>query len=188
MATTEDVFWLYERNKTTEYIGCVKLKKECPNLYNNRCFCCPDDIVLPITIGNQDTPCRFKVKTYIKFNEECSICIEPIIHKINAHITGCGHVFHKECLFKMVEHNWLQKRRTPFCSKCPICRHIISEPEFDRYINDTGNYIDKLENFWHIKNYLIPKLCIYNKNHYIGMKKRCKQCKEYQNTGKWYED
>ena len=111
MSTTEDVYWLYERNKTTEYNGCVKLKKECLNLYDNKCYCIPTDIVLPTTIGCQDIKCRFKTKTYIKFNEECCICMESIIHKSNAHLTECGHAFHKKCLFKVIETKWMKLRR-----------------------------------------------------------------------------
>jgi hypothetical protein len=188
MSTTDDVFWLYERNKTTEYIGCVKSKKQCPNLYNNVCYCCPEDIVLPITIGDQTVPCRFKVKTYIKINEECCICLEIINNKNNAHITECGHSYHKKCLFDLFENKWLTLRRTPCVLKCPICRKNIKEPEFDRYMFDGGNYLDKLENFWIVRDYTIPKLCLRNKNHFIGMEKNCEQCTEYRNTGKWYDD
>ena len=187
MSTIDDIYWLYERNKKTEYMDCVKLQKECPNLYDSKCYCTPTDIVLPITIGDSDIKCRFKVKTYIKINEECCICLESINHKNNAHLTECGHVFHKKCLFKVFEMKWMKLRRTPCVLKCPICRRSISEPEFDRYIFDMGNYLDKLENFWIIKDFIIPKFCIYNKNHYIGMKKECKECKEYRSTGKWIE-
>lgn len=183
--TAEDVFWVYGRNKTEEYSNCVKLNKECPNLFDGKCYCCSDDVVSPLTIGERDVPCRLNVKTYIKPGEECSICLEAIHSQNNAYLTSCGHAFHRKCIFKIYETKWNTIRRTPCTINCPICRRYVGEPEYQRYNYENSSGLDLLENFWLCKDYELLKLCFSNKKHYMGMKKDCKQCKEYCETGKF---
>lgn len=50
----------------------------------------------------------------IKVEKECSICYEELEIK-TAHVTGCKHSFHKECIKK-----WLSVKDT-----CPICRDLL---------------------------------------------------------------
>ena len=183
MTTSEDVFWLYERNKNKEYNDCNKLCKPCPNLFGTDCCCESSDPVLPITIGNQEDPCRFKVKTYIKFGEECPICFDPIEHKKNAYLTGCGHSFHRKCLFNTIQAKWETK---PFSTiRCPMCRASLGYPEmFERYLYsyDRNNSLDKLEDYWLSKEFRMPEFCSSGK-HYLGMKNNCNQCINYRNNG-----
>ena len=187
MATTDDVFWLYKRNKNKEYNDCIKLCKPCPSLFVNECCCDSLDPVLPITIGDQTTPCRFKVKTYIKFNEECPICLEPIQHEKNAYLTNCGHSFHRKCLFDTIQSKWETK---PFSSvKCPMCRCCLGYPDmFERYsyiITDKNKYLDMLEDFWLSKEFRMPEFCGLG-IHYLGMKNNCYRCISYRNNGYIY--
>ena len=183
---SENVFWLYERNKNEEYNNCIKLCKPCPNLFGNDCCCDSDDPVLPLTIGEQTTKCRFKVKTYIKFGEECPICFDPIKHKSNAYLTGCGHAFHRKCLFNTIQAKWETK---PFSTiKCPMCRAALGYPEmFERYVYsyERDNFLDRLEDFWLSKEFRMPEFCSTGK-HYLGMKNNCHRCLDYRNTGDVY--
>lgn len=184
MTTSEDVFWLYERNKTKEYIDCIKLCKPCPNLFDNECLCDSSDPILPLTIGEQTVKCRFKVKSYIKFGEECPICFDPIQHKKNAYLTGCGHAFHRKCLFNTFQAKWETK---PFSTlKCPMCRAALGCPDMlERYnccYYEEQNFLDNLEDFWLCKEYRIPDFC-HSGNHYLGMQKDCRRCINYRNNG-----
>jgi hypothetical protein len=152
----DDVFHLYERNIR-------------------------DDSILPITIGEQDIACRLNVKTYIKIGDECSVCLDPIFHKTDAYLTGCGHSFHKKCLCKVFKAKWEVK---PFSAlKCPLCRAGLGCPDlFVRYNYESKNQLDRLENFWITKDCLIPDLCDRGK-HYLGMKNNCQMCTQYRKTG-----
>lgn len=183
MSTAEDVFYLYERNKNKEYNDCIKLCKPCPTLFGNSCCCDPLDPVLPITIGNQEDLCRFHVKIYIKFGEECPICYETIKHKKNAYLTGCGHHFHRDCLFKVITTKWETK---PFSIlKCPMCRTSLGYPDmFERYVYsfNKNNLLDRLEDFWISKDFILPTFC-HSGKHYLGMKNDCKKCINYRNNG-----
>ena len=184
MTTSEDVFWLYERNKNVVYSSCVKYNTPCPNLFNNECCCNSSDPVLPLTIGEQTIPCRFKVKTYIKFGEECPICFDPIKNKINAYLTGCGHAFHRKCLFDTFQAKLVMK---PFSTlKCPMCRSKLGYPEMlERYnccFYEGNNFLDNLEDFWLCKEYKMPDFC-YSGNHYLGMEKNCRRCINYRDNG-----
>jgi hypothetical protein len=154
----DDVFHLYEQNKSLE-----------------------DDLVLPIMIGEQDTKCRLGVRTYIKVGEECSVCLEPMYHKTDAFLTGCGHAFHKKCLSSVFKAKWEVKPLSTL--KCPLCRCGLGCPElFVRYSYESENPLDKLENFWITKDCLNPDLCLKG-NHYLGMKKSCQTCLHYRATG-----
>jgi len=186
MSTSEEVFYLYERNKKIVYNSCSNLEC-CPNNYDNTCYCDSTDPVLPNVIGDTEFPCRLNVRIYIKHGEECSICLEPITSKSNAQLTSCGHPFHKTCLHKVFQIKWASKRKTPCLLNCPMCRQRVIEPEFEKYDFYSDNAFDKLENFWITKNFQTPKFC-FSKKHYIGMKASCTQCNEYRNTGKWWDD
>ena len=183
MSTAEDVFHLYERNKNKEYNDCIKLCKPCPNLFGNDCCCESLDPVLPVTIGEQFIRCKLKVKSYIKFGEDCPICFDPIKHKANAYLTGCGHSFHRKCLFDTIHAKWQVK---PFSTlKCPMCRSTLGYPEmFERYIYTYNRYnsLDRLEDFWICKEFRMPEFCASGK-HYLGMNKKCKRCINYINNG-----
>ena len=72
MTTTDDIFWIYERNSYI-YSVCEETKndKTCKNDYHEdsnckECFCHSEAIVHPITIGDIWTPCRMNKKSYIK--------------------------------------------------------------------------------------------------------------------------
>jgi hypothetical protein len=182
MTTTDDIFWLYERNKSI-YSDCIKQKKQCINLIEDVCYCSYNDVVQPIIIGDKYVEYRYKVKSYIKIGDECPICMDPIIYKINAYITGCGHSFHRNCLFKVFETKWKNKAYSSL--KCPICRASQGFPDMlSRYnTNDNNNELDILENFWITKDYQMGTFC--NTKHYLGMKKDCLKCIKYRNTGEF---
>ena len=176
--TENDVFFLYERNKKI-YDHCILAKRKCQDLYDE-CYCHLDVPVLPITIGNQFSPCNIKIKTYINPQEECSICLEQIMNKSNAYLTNCGHAFHKSCLFKSYE-----IISDPNKFSCPLCRKHIFYPDFYCRYPQWGvfrtykNYLDVLEEFWLSKDYTMVKLCSSDK-HYLGMNNNCVKCLEYR--------
>jgi hypothetical protein len=164
MSTSEEVFALYEKNQ----------------LFDTK------KIIEPLTIGDPSIPCRFSVKTYIRPGEECAICLDKIQLKKDAYLTGCGHAFHRSCLFKTLESKWREKLFRVLA--CPLCRCKLGIPEFlERYaIQDQDpNHLDIIENFWLTKDFLLPHFCSYTKKkiHYLGMSRCCKQCKEYQEKG-----
>lgn len=191
MATAEDVFYLYERN-SLYYHDCNSKNNMNPNYYSNSDCCCNlRKEVLPFTIGDQTTPCNFKVKCYIKPGDECPICYEPILMKSSAFITSCGHHFHKKCIFKYMETKW---EISSYISsvKCPMCRSSLGHPDFVQryrssyftYNYDDEDHLDKLEDFWISKNYKIPVYCNNKYNHYLGFNKSCLICKIYLETDK----
>lgn len=159
----EDVFYLYERNKL---------------IYSNN----PEsELVQPYLLGEIGLPCKFKTKCYIKCGEQCAICLESILNKKNAFLTGCGHAFHRNCLFKSFEIKWMLK---PFSSlRCPLCRCGLGFPELDlKYISNDN--LDQLENFWLSKEFIMPTYCSNLKSsHYLGMNKKCCKCISYCKTG-----
>ena len=192
-ATAEDVFYLYERNKSY-YDNCKLAKRTCPSeIYNADCYCQRmNEFVLPITIGDQCVPCNFKRKTYIKQGDECSICLEQIIAKSTSHLTPCGHPFHKICIFKAFD-TIAEKKRT---FRCPICRANLGYPEiYCRYtavfkerelnltiMNNNNHFLDTLEEFWLSKDYMLIHKC-RNQKHYLGMDNNCKYCLQYRING-----
>ena len=107
ISTAEDVFYLYERNSSW-YYNCKKqlIFPICKSIYsingnnNYECFCESNQIVKPITIGNQNVSCSLERKCYITPGKECPICFDKILRKSEAYLTGCGHAFHKKCIFK----------------------------------------------------------------------------------------
>ena len=126
------------------------------------------------------------VKHYIKIGDECSICLDPIIHKTYAFLTECGHSFHRKCMYQLCiysKNNGL---------KCPICRSglLISLninyssiiPTKYCNISSSKRSLDKLEVFWNHFDLLHPHIC--PNDHYLGMNKDCKYCIKYIKTGK----
>lgn len=178
MTTAEDVWYLYEKkntykdlikhDKTTDYIDNFDT-----DLYESP--------VNPEKIGNQFNSCNFKRKVYIKPGEECPICLENIVTKSNAYLTGCGHSFHKKCLFKNYEAN--RKMKANCSLNCPMCRSNLGleiKECAHRYLC-YDNYLDQLENFWLRNEFMCCDICYNKKDHYIGMKKDCETCKQYIN-------
>lgn len=194
MTTTEDVFYLYERN--SRYYHDCNLKnsiEECEDYYNDECYCHLKQSVVPLTIGDQSAPCSYKIKCYIKPGEECPICYEEIMTKSTAFITNCGHSFHKKCIFKCMESKWLSTSYTS-TARCPICRCSLGDPEFiNRYRANYFSYnykddngIDKLEDFWLSKDYRLPSFCSNRYDHYLGTDKICYMCQIYREKGETY--
>ena len=193
MTTLEDVFYLYERN--SRYYHYCNLKKsigECNSCINNDCLCHLEQEVKPFTIGDQETPCDFRIRCYIKPGDECPICYEPIIMKSSAFITNCGHHFHKKCLFKYIETKWLSSSYVSTV-RCPMCRCSLGDPDFvQRYrasyfshnFHNNNIELDKLEDFWISKDYKLPAFCSNRYDHYLGCNKSCFVCKYYIETGK----
>jgi hypothetical protein len=144
------------------------------------------EAVQPFTIGDQTVPCRLHVKCYLRPDQECPICLEKIASKKVAFLTGCGHAFHRKCLFTTFQMKWKQKLYSVL--KCPMCRSGLGIPVlYERYIIDPKkmHYLDQLENFWLTKDFLLPHYCTNSKSgvHYLGMKKSCAKCKYYQKNG-----
>jgi hypothetical protein len=184
--TTEDVFALYERNKSL-YDTCK------PKCYDKdifgHCGCYLDTPVIPLIIGDQSRKCSLQTRIYIKANDQCSICLESIELKSNAYLTPCGHGFHKNCLFKLYEHKrYLQNSSYYNGFVCPLCRSHIPTPYFycryPQWNYTKKNYLDLIEEFWLSKDYCMPLICYKaEKPHSLGMQKTCKYCVEYRLFG-----
>jgi hypothetical protein len=106
--------------------------------------------------------------------------------KKNAYLTGCGHAFHRSCLFRTLESSWREKLFTIL--KCPLCRCKLGVPLLlERYTveDKQPNHLDVIENFWLTKDFLLPHFCTNTKrkNHYLGMHRSCDRCKEYREKG-----
>lgn len=191
MSTAEDVFYLYERN-SRYYHDCSQNGNldTCKDCWSNECYCHLKQDVFPFTIGDQYVPCSIKVRCYIRPGDACPICCDPILTKSSAFITGCGHHYHKKCLFKYMETKWNSTRYlSPI--RCPMCRCCLGHPELVQryrasyfginYKND--NEIDKLEDFWISCEYKLPSFCSNGYDHYLGISKDCFCCKEYREKG-----
>lgn len=184
MTTVDDVFPLYIREPNKIYNTCTNLAN-CPNSFDDVCYCYSETPINPITIGNTEVLCNINRKCYIKPNEECPICMESIMMNSTAYLTCCGHSFHKTCIFKSMEAHWNKSCFKNF--KCPICRrnlgmdiHNINQ----RYnFNSNTSYLDEIEHFWLTKEFHIPHLCKNQYDHYLGMKKGCIDCNNYVLTG-----
>jgi hypothetical protein len=174
MSTVEDVFYLYEHSSNSTNYDENQFQK----------------ILLPFTIGDQDTPCELKIKCYIKPGDECPICYDQILTKSSAYITNCGHHYHKKCIFNYMRLKWLSS--SYYVSiKCPMCRCSLGHPEFIqryrcsyfsyRYYQDNG--LDKLEDFWLSNEYKLPEYCINQFDHYLGFSNDCETCSRYREKG-----
>jgi hypothetical protein len=183
MPTLEDVFYLFVRN-SRYYHDCHSKKnvENCNERYNAK------PAVLPFTIGNQCLPCDYKIKCYVKPTDECPICYDKIMTKMNAFITDCGHHYHKKCLLKYMENKWLSTRYTSV-ARCPMCRCSLGHPVFMRryssnyydYQYKDDNMLDKLEDFWLTIEYNLPHFCTNGYEHYLGLRKECFICESYRN-------
>jgi Ring finger domain len=192
MSTAEDVFYLYERNSSW-YYDCKNtgIKQLCTNTLlnhspiNNTCFCEVEQIVKPITIGNQKVSCCLDRRCYIKPGTECPICYDQIIRRSDAYLTGCGHAFHKKCIFNAFKQKILYKYTSNF--NCPMCRTRLGYELYDinlRYRQESKPNLDDLEQFWARQDFMIPEICCAGFNHYLGTNKECNLCLEYRETGR----
>ena len=123
----------------------------------------------------------FKKKYYIRPNQECPICLEPILTKSSAFLTPCGHGYHKICMHRAFQVKWLSKQGG-IC--CPLCRYSdVSDYCVEKYCcwNENANELDCLENFWLNIDYTLGTPCV-DSDHYIGFKKNCKFCQKYRNV------
>jgi hypothetical protein len=181
MSTVEDVFYLYERNSSL-YHTCSNISS-CPQSWNNECLCYLTQPVKPNTIGDQTVPHSITRKMYIVPNQECPICIEPIVRKKDAYLTCCGHGFHKKCIYKSYETKMHKKYASQY--RCPLCRTRLGN-DLDN-LNDrytiAGNALDDLDNFWIKKEFMLPQMCSGGWNHYIGIHPNCNICLQYIQFG-----
>jgi hypothetical protein len=126
----------------------------------------------------------FKKKYYIRPNQECPICLEPIMTKTSAFLTPCGHGFHKKCMHQAFQCNWLTKQAG---ACCPLCRYNdVGDYCVEKYCcwNEDANELDCLENFWMNKDIMLATPC-YDGKHYIGIDKNCKYCKKYRHVKRY---
>lgn len=187
MATAEDIFWVYEPERFVKYQQCANMA-DCPNNFNGCCDCYENSNsnIIPLRIGMGQHKPHLNVKTYIRPNQECPICLDPITHRPTAYLSVCGHGFHKECISKTYVANTRQKCMSQL--KCPICRHTLgNDIEYitERYTSDLGT-IDSVENFWNIYPHNIPTICRKmhnNQYHTLGCNNTCSRCLDYRNTG-----
>ena len=187
MSTAEDVFYLYERN-SSYYYDC-KLYNNLNNcityLLTNECLCKEkNQVVFPITIGNQECSCSLNRKCYVKPGTECPICFEEILKKSETYLTCCGHAFHKKCIFNSFKQKILFKKTSNF--NCPLCRKRLGYELFDinmRYLQTDKYKLDDLEEVNQRGEFMVPSICLNGDNHYLGMKKDCKLCNKYRKTG-----
>lgn len=191
MSTAEDVFYLYERNSRIYYdCNYTNTIEECPDSWNNECYCYLKQDVKPFTIGDQREKCSLNRKCYIKHGDECPICFEPIMSKSKAFITSCGHHYHKKCILKYIETKWLSSAYVSM-ARCPMCRHSLGHQELiQRYRSSYYDYnfkddngLDKLEDFWVTHEYRLPMFCSNEYNHYLGMNNNCHICNIYRKKG-----
>ena len=118
---------------------------------------------------------NLKIKHYIKFGEECSICYEPIFTKKSAYLTPCGHPFHALCI-----HKWNLSSKND--GDCPICRQYYGDYEYIKMRYETENNLDKLEEFWINNHIKTPKYC-FTDNRFdciTGTNKNCPKCIKYR--------
>lgn len=194
------IFWKYERNsihysicKDAELLHCPTREYmiQCgdDNIHKTRkweCFCHLSQSVLPTVIGEIWCPPYLNVRAYMKIGETCAICMDPIIHKSNAHLTCCGHAFHKKCMLTAMHYTRISDQN----NTCPICRNELGSDTGDTYnrYNPLCAGLDKLENFTMVGEYMSPEICFYGemvrgKKHYLGNDGQCKYCVEYRETG-----
>lgn len=120
-------------------------------------------------------------KNYIRIEEECSICLEPILSLTNCWKTWCGHSFHRSCLSSQYYHSL--EHQYDMC--CSMCRGYVGILEFIdgfRYnVRDkmscnfcTLDILDELDN-------LVPDVC-GDCCHFHGMNDNCNFCLHYRHT------
>jgi len=183
--TVEDTFNICDYTRPAHLHDHYKLYYKCP--------------VLPITINSHAID-SYSLKTeylnYLKNNKfsqiprlygqigtQCAICCDPILHKKNAQLTMCGHMFHKICYNSYIN--------STFVDNCPLCRTRDYSHDFwgmglERYIssvvpgfNDSPN-LDYLANFEFCSHLVCPDMC---DDHHLGMNKECMNCIHWRKTG-----
>jgi hypothetical protein len=85
--------------------------------------------------GKQTRKVMKRVKTNMLTDNNCSICLEPMINNV-ATALPCGHRFHKACIV-----NWLVRSQ----GKCPNCKqHITNIPyiSIERQIQPQSQLLD----------------------------------------------
>lgn len=151
-----------------------------PNLFHTS-FCRNDTCV---TRHNHNFN-AFHNKTYVKYDDKCSICVDCIGPAHKAFITECGHIFHRTCLSEYF--HFLKLNKHKLCLICPICRANLGSPEFFglRYYSDLStDYkgLDLLENYSNPNNFNdMVHICNSNhiRPHYLGINTNCMKCKLY---------
>jgi hypothetical protein len=197
MSTLEDVFYDFEEITIDNLLNKKVLGSYTPipfkpvvfedytlePYYEETMFDNPFDENMPLEKNTPPSPKKnidiLKKKYYIRPNQECPICLEPILTKNSAFLTPCGHGFHKLCIHQAFEKNWLTKQGG---ISCPLCRYgDISDYCIEKYCswNIHANDLDCLENFWFNKDMTLAIPC-YSGHHYIGIDKNCISCKRYR--------
>lgn len=135
-------------------------------------------------LGSYPFEMKKGAKWYLKHGEMCSICMEPIHTLRNAHLTQCGHAFHKSCYA-------LHMNYTLDEGVCPLCRHDSDYFSNKKYNCKTENFIDKVEDFWLHKEQYVIRTC---DKHFLGMCDYCLDCIVYRKVheakqflSKWWE-
>ena len=90
-----------------------------------------------------------KIRRYIVQGEQCSICLEPILHRNKSWLTPCGHAFHRKCICDA----YLYGRDARYTNMipCPLCREELTDCCVGIEYNNRykgKNILDILENFW----------------------------------------
>jgi hypothetical protein len=126
---------------------------------------------------------NLRVKQYIRWGEECPICMDPITTKKNAYLTECGHAYHKTCMSHMMHHDYHTDNlnETRRCGLCAVCRQCIDSDCTDfwdytgSYMWDkTGNGLDLLHHFEENAHVTNLELCdIGTDIHYRWLKQGC---------------
>lgn len=177
----EDIYSINERTRNV-YVECFT-KEIC----ERECECFNNQIIIPLSIGNNNFKRKLNNKMYISEKDNCAICVGKMDKKKEAYLTDCGHCFHKKCLTEYIEH---QNKTTNKNIKCPICRSNLGYPEiYKKYnmYNEETNGLDLLENFnYEVINYDLIHLCKSGNKypkHYLGINKECKECLRYRKNG-----
>jgi Ring finger domain len=182
----DNLIWsAYDR---ISYYHTCKDLTTCPHMVDNICYCRNHLAVSPTRIiGCGFSKPSLTTKCYIGFGEQCSICLEPIVSKTNAHLTPCGHPFHRKCLIDNYQYREKHNMTLEFSNEipCPVCRTglvwcCVGFENLDKY--NTENGLDKLENVL-LSISIAPYLSCYKCNKGLGMNKSCNICECYRNNG-----
>jgi SUMO ligase MMS21 Smc5/6 complex component len=82
--------------------------------------------------------------------KDCNICLNEIKIEDNVTNTPCNHLFHRDCLNKLINSNLCKNGKY----SCPCCRTVINylKPQFDKSILNRnylkikyGNELSKLQ-------------------------------------------
>ena len=124
-------------------------------------------------------------KYYLKYGEECTICLDKIITKTTAYITECGHKYHKKCVLDYMKIEWMSKNYTGLIS-CPMCRKSVSDDHLnDNYYSSDALRILDYVSLDIIPQYKLPQFCSNRYDHYLGLNKKCKCCEYFREKGEY---